>query len=210
MPERELAAEMGVSRNVVREAIRSLVDANVLEARQGAGVFVTSLDVESLIEPLELVLALEKATLHSLVEARLAIEPGVAALAALNGSDEDIHALEELVQEGHARGPEDATRHLEIDVALHARMVRMADNPFLTRIMDSIGRLARSSRDFTNSVPRMRETAQADHERIVAALRARAPEAARDAMSEHLKHVARTLAEELKVPVSDEEVTSRR
>jgi GntR family transcriptional regulator, transcriptional repressor for pyruvate dehydrogenase complex len=196
MAERELAAELGVSRNVVREAIRSLVDSNVLEARQGAGVFVASLDVESLIEPLELVLALEKATLHSLAEARLAIEPGIAALAAVRGSDEDIRALEALVEEGRARGPEDSTRHLEIDVAIHARMVRMADNPFLMRIMDSIGRLARSSREFTNSFPRMREAAQGDHERIVAALRARDPEAARQAMSEHLRHVARTLAEQ--------------
>ena len=51
-PERELASELEVSRNVVREAIRSLVDANVLESRQGAGVFVASLHVESLIEPL--------------------------------------------------------------------------------------------------------------------------------------------------------------
>ena len=51
-PERALASEMGVSRNVVREAIRSLVDSNVLETRQGAGVFVRTLDVEELIQPL--------------------------------------------------------------------------------------------------------------------------------------------------------------
>ena len=86
-PERELAVEMGVSRNVVREALRTLVDANVLEARQGAGVFVASLDMESLIEPLELVLSLEGATLQSLAQARLVIEPGIAALAAVHGSE---------------------------------------------------------------------------------------------------------------------------
>ena len=71
----------------------------------------------------------------------------------------------------------------------------MTDNPFLARIMESIGQLARSSRDFTNSMPRMRTAAHADHERIVAALRARDPEAARAAMADHLKHVERTLAE---------------
>jgi GntR family transcriptional repressor for pyruvate dehydrogenase complex len=195
-PERELAVEMGVSRNVVREALRSLVDANVLQARQGAGVFVASLDIESLMEPLELVLSLERATLQSLVQARLVIEPGIAALAAVHGSDEDIQALEDLVQEGSWRGAHDSGRHLEIDVELHARIVRMAGNPFLIRIMESVGRLARSSRDFTNPFPRMREAAQADHERIVAALRARDPEEAREAMRHHLEEVARTLADE--------------
>ena len=69
---------------------------------------------------------------------------------------------------------------MELDVELHGRLVRMTDNPFLVRIMESIGRLARSSREFTNTLPRMREMAQADHERIVAAVapatpRARAP-----------------------------------
>lgn len=204
MPERELAAEMGVSRNVVREAIRSLSDSNVLEARQGAGVFVASLDVETLIEPLELVLALESATLHSLAEARLAIEPGIAAIAAEHGSEEDIQALQALIEETSASAPEDQERLLEIDVELHNRMVRMTGNPFLIRIMESIGRLARSSRDFTNSIPRMREAAHADHERIVAALRARNPQAARKAMAEHIGHVARTLAEEAGEPAAAE------
>ena len=59
---------------------------------------------------------------------------------------------------------------MEIDVELHGRLVRMTDNPFLVRIMESIGRLARSSREFTNSIPAMREAAQRDHECIVAAV----------------------------------------
>jgi GntR family transcriptional regulator, transcriptional repressor for pyruvate dehydrogenase complex len=195
-PERELAVEMGVSRNVVREALRSLVDANVLQARQGAGVFVASLDMQSLMEPLELVLSLERASLHSLAQARLVIEPGIAALAAVHGSDDDISTLEALVAEGSTGGADDSTRLREIDVELHALIVRMAGNPFLIRIMESVGRLARSSRDFTNSFPRMRESAQVDHEHIVAALRARDAEAAREAMRLHLDHVARTLADE--------------
>jgi len=195
-PERELASEMGVSRNVVREAIRSLVDSNVLEARQGAGVFVGSLRMESLVEPLSMVLSLDSASLQSLAQARLAIEPGVAALAAVHGSEEDLEALEALMEEGRRIGTEDSERFMEIDVELHERIVRMTDNPFLMRIMEGVGRLARSSRGFTNVFPRMREAAHADHERIVAALRARNTEGAREAMREHIAHVADTLADE--------------
>ena len=85
---------------------------------------------------------------------------------------------------------------MEIDVELHGRLVRMTDNPFLVRIMESIGRLARSSREFTNSIPAMREAAQRDHECIVAAVRARDAAAAEKAMRLHLEHVEKTLAEE--------------
>ncbi|MEA2361036.1 MAG: GntR family transcriptional regulator, transcriptional repressor for pyruvate dehydrogenase complex [Thermoleophilaceae bacterium] len=204
-PERELASEMGVSRNVVREAIRSLVDSNVLEARQGAGVFVGSLRMESLVEPLGMVLSLESTTLQSLAQARLAIEPGVAALAAERGSEEDLQALEVLMEEGARARSEDSQRFMEIDVELHERIVRMTDNPFLMRIMEGVGHLARSSRGFTNIFPRMREAAHADHERIVAALRARDAEGAREAMREHLDHVLRTLAEDGEAKEKDEQ-----
>ena len=204
-PERELASEMGVSRNVVREAIRSLVDSNVLEARHGAGVFVDSLRMESLVEPLIMVLSLESATLHSLAQARVTIEPGIAALAAERGSENDLRALEELLEEGRRTAAENSQRFMQIDVELHERIVRMTDNPFLLRIMEGVGHLARSSRRFTNIFPRMREAAHADHERIVAALRARDPEAARDAMREHLEHVMSTLADESEAAAKDEQ-----
>ena len=73
--------------------------------------------------------------------------------------------------------------------------------------MESVGQLARRSRDFTNVFPRMREAAHADHERIVAAIRARDPEGAREAMREHIEHVAHTLADEAEQGATDGEVT---
>jgi GntR family transcriptional repressor for pyruvate dehydrogenase complex len=152
-----------------------------------------------------MVLSLESTTLQSLAQARLAIEPGVAALAAERGSEEDLQALEVLMEEGARARSEDSQRFMEIDVELHERIVRMTDNPFLMRIMEGVGHLARSSRGFTNIFPRMREAAHADHERIVAALRARDAEGAREAMREHLDHVLRTLAEDGEAKEKDEQ-----
>lgn len=196
LPERDLAVEMGVSRNVVREALRSLVDANVLVSRQGLGVFVASLDINSLIEPLDAVLSLENVALRSLAKARLVIEPGIAALAATNVTDADLDGLKALLDESHAVAEDDAGRFLEADIALHAEILRIADNPFLTRIMLSLSRLARTSREITNSVPLMRHTSVADHERIVAALRTRDPHGAREAMQTHLENVAQNFTSE--------------
>ena len=195
-PERELAAEMGVSRNVVREAIRSLVDSNVLESRQGAGVFVASLHVESLIEPLEVVLALESATLHSLAQARLVIEPGIAALATEHGSEQQIRELETLLEEEREKGPEDSARHMELDVELHGRLVRMTDNPFLVRIIESVGAGAEQPRVHQHAAPHARDGAggpRADRRR---GPRPRRRGRARRDVEARLEHVAQTLAEE--------------
>ncbi len=195
--ERDLASDLGVSRNVVREALRSLVDANVLQARQGAGVFVASLDVESLIEPLDFVFSLERAALHSLVVARLVIEPGIAALAATRVTDEDLAELDALLERSRDDEAHDTAHFLETDVEIHGRIVRIADNPFLTRIMESLGRLSRTSRQYTNPVAPMRHMAHEDHERIVAALHTRDPDAAYEAMRRHIQHVADTLTDQV-------------
>lgn len=198
-PERELALQLGVSRNVLREAVRSLAALNIVDVRQGAGVFISTLDVESLMEPLEFAVSLEKATFRRLVEARLAFEPGIAALAARRATDDQLGELRELLRESvGATG--DVQRFLEIDVELHGRIVRMADNPFLTRIMESVARLARSGRELTNADPKMRESSLRDHKRIVAAIVARDPDCAGRAMHAHLEHVLKVLTADGKRP----------
>ena len=193
-PERELATLLGVSRNVVREGLRGLADMNIVEVRHGSGVFIASLDIESLIEPLAFAVSLEQVALRSLVEARLVFEPGITALAALRASAEDLSALQDVVERSRRSAAKFPGRFLEVDIEFHGAILRMCGNPFLTRIMESVGQLARSRRELTNDVPSMRAIAQADHEAIIAALVARDPQAARAAMQRHLEHVACTLA----------------
>ncbi|BBX36964.1 hypothetical protein MMAGJ_62460 [Mycolicibacterium mageritense] len=75
--ETTLAAQLGVGRSTLREAIRELAGKGVLDSRQGAGVFVTALDVA---EDWDTVL--RRTTIASVIEARIAIEAEAAALAA--------------------------------------------------------------------------------------------------------------------------------
>jgi GntR family transcriptional regulator, transcriptional repressor for pyruvate dehydrogenase complex len=193
-PEREIAAQQGVSRNVVREAIHRLAAMNIVDVRHGAGTFVAALDMDSLVEPLEFAVRLEPATVETLLEARLVLEPPIARLAATRAQPDDLQELDERVAES-AGSTHDPARFLEIDIEIHRVIVRMAGNPFLTRVMDSLGRLARAGREFTNIDPRMRATALRDHERIAAALRAGDAEASAQVMQKHLEHVRRILFE---------------
>src|SRR3954467_12838375 len=79
--ERELSELLGISRPTLRETIRSLVSLNILQSRHGSGTYVAALDTAPLLEPLEFVMALNGRTVEELFEARLLLEPALAALA---------------------------------------------------------------------------------------------------------------------------------
>ena len=94
--ERALSAEFAVSRNVVREALGSLVAMGVVETKPGAGVYVADLTKASMLTFLNPAAVLQPSSLRTLLQVREVIEPGIAALAAqLAGPQEleDLHAL---------------------------------------------------------------------------------------------------------------------
>jgi GntR family transcriptional repressor for pyruvate dehydrogenase complex len=187
-PERELAAAMQVSRPSLREALRALTMMNVLEVRQGAGTFVTSLETELLVEHLDFVVSLDDATLIDLFEARKIVELGIVGLAAQRITDEELAELEA----GLSRSAEtvgDPAAFMQADVEMHRVITRSARNPILSRVMDSISRLMLLSRTRTVEIPEIRAQTLEDHRAIVAGLQARDAEAAGQAMLQHLNNV---------------------
>lgn len=191
-PERELAAMMQVSRPSLREALRALSLMNVLEVRQGAGTFVTSLETELLVEHLDFVLSLDESSLIELFEARKIVEIGIAGLAAQRITGEELAELEA----GLARSQE--TLHhpadfLQADEKLHKTIIKAARNPIMSRVIDSISRLLMVSRSRTVEIARVRTQTVQDHRAIVAALKRRDPEAAQEAMLQHLNNVEQGL-----------------
>lgn len=191
-PERELAAMLGVSRPSLREALRALSVMNVIEMRQGDGTYVTSLDPQDLVEHLGFVFSLDDSTFSQLLEARRVVEPGLAAIAAQRITDEQLERLDAyLDQSQHAVG--DSHAFLEADLALHELITESAGNPILTRFMASISQLGRASRLLTVEIPGVPEQAAEAHRAIVAALKARDPEAAREAMTQHLNMLTERL-----------------
>jgi GntR family transcriptional repressor for pyruvate dehydrogenase complex len=187
-PERELAAMMQVSRPSLREALRALTMMNVLEVRQGAGTFVTSLETELLVEPLDFVVSLDDSSLIALFEARRIVELGIVGLAAQRITEEELAELEA----GLSRSREtvdDPAAFLQADVDLHKIITRAARNPIMSRVIDSISRLLLLSRSRTVEVPGIRAQTIQDHRAIVAALKRRDAEAAKEAMLQHLNNV---------------------
>ena len=187
-PERDLASMLGVGRPAVREAIRGLALLGLLRIRQGEGTFVGSLEMRELLEPLEMVIELNAGTLESLFDARLVIEPGVAALAATHISDEDIARLHSLVDDEQSLlgNPETFSA---ADMAFHETIIDACENPFLQSIANSLYLLGKKSRRVTSRVEGVLERSLQDHRHILDALEARDPERAAQAMRQHLCRV---------------------
>jgi GntR family transcriptional regulator, transcriptional repressor for pyruvate dehydrogenase complex len=188
--ERELAATMGVSRSSLREALRALTVLGVCEMRHGTGTYVSSLEPDLLVRPLSFVLSLSDGGFDQLFEARKVVEPSIAALAARRIDDATLDRLDALAMRA-AAVVESAEAFLVADMELHDAIRQAAGNAILGRFMESIQALGVASRKATGSRRGVRDQSVRDHEAIVAALRARDPAAAADAMHAHLANVER-------------------
>ena len=90
-PERDLAEKFLVSRTSVREALRALEPLGLVEIRPGEGTFVREVSIESLIQPLALVMVSQREAIGELFEARRLLEPMIAGLAASRATRDDLH-----------------------------------------------------------------------------------------------------------------------
>jgi DNA-binding FadR family transcriptional regulator len=144
---RVLAARMEVSRPTLREALKVLAEAGVVEVRPGAtgGTFVVSETVPpALVERTESRLA----EIPAVLEARRAIEPVVAKLAAQHATAEDIAALRRIVERQREAG-DDWARITQLDNRFHREMARATKNPVIVSLMATLGReleIARATR----------------------------------------------------------------
>jgi DNA-binding FadR family transcriptional regulator len=134
--ESELVISLGLSRNTIREAIRSLVHMGMLEARVGDGTYVRALS--ELEAPL--MRRAHRARLPEAVELRSLLEQGAAALAAERRSDEDAQRLRSMAVElRRASKAADRDAYAAADDALHRAVVRSAGNALLAEIYEHLG-----------------------------------------------------------------------
>lgn len=191
--EAQLGEQHGVSRTVVREAIAALRADRLVEARQGAGVFVLEPPVASSPAPMSIE-NIDYARVSSVIEfleLRTAVEVEAAGLAALRRSP----AQEEVIFERHyaVQACLDANKPTsEADFALHLAIAEATNNSRFRDFLSLIGK---------NIIPRAalrNEESEADqaayikllneeHNAIISAISAGDEEAARDAMRRHLR-----------------------
>ncbi len=186
-PERELCELLGVSRTVVREAVRTLVAKGLLEVRQGHGTVVRSPDVRLASEVMTHVLrgsGADRVAFPRIHEVRRLIEVETAGLAAERHTPED---LLEIAKQLHACGDAaDPESWALADVAFHASIAAATHNILFPVLLSSMSEILMELRRAAVALPDTTDRAHRHHELIYAAIRDRAPAAARRAMREHM------------------------
>ncbi|MFI0720142.1 FadR/GntR family transcriptional regulator [Streptomyces sp. NPDC021224] len=125
--ETALAAQLGVGRSTVREAVRALAGAGLVRSRQGAGVFVISTEPDE-----DFGTRLRRAAVADVYEVRAMVEVQAARLAAERRTEADLAGLEAALTARRAAAGHGAAAFVEADIALHASVVTAAHNPVLT------------------------------------------------------------------------------
>ena len=190
-PERELAESLGVSRNSVREAIRTLGLMGFVSSTQGAGNFVTCDIEQNLRESFHMMLLMGETTYIQISQLRRGLESETARLAAERLTPKQAARLRELVQLMRAEGdPQKASRY---DQEFHLLLCEAAGNRLIKSLFSA---MLSTFNDFISTMyvrivenPRQAEALHSAHQRLADALTARDGAAAGQAMRAHFEVV---------------------
>lgn len=205
-PERDLAEQLGVSRASLREALSALQLLGLVETRSGQGTFVCSgapaallrLDASLLYQDLE--------SPFAILQARKAVEPNIAAIAARQRSPEAMQRLVE-IQELVESDPVGQYLSSEGDRRFHLAVAEATENPVLVSMMTIVYELMGQKlwlllRNATAAVPERLSRYARQHREVCEAIRAGDSNEAASRMGEHLDSVERFMIEVELVPPS--------
>lgn len=188
--ERHLSERFGVSRTVIREAVKSLQEKGLVEIRPGVGTFVHNSMSEIMRQSLErMVMIDQQQGLGNLMEVREIFEPQIAALAADKASPENIAAMQEAIKVMDA-SMHDVDAFISADHAFHLALAKATQNQLIVSLLDSIVDLLTEQRhQIVSKNPEGPKHGQEYHKRILQAVKDRDWKLARRTMFEHLKQV---------------------
>ncbi len=186
--ERDLVEIFGVSRPILREALRALSTLGVIGTRQGGGAFITDLDAKSLLAPLDFFLSLSDPNFRDVFESRRVIEGDLVARAAEQATADDIATLESLIA-AHADVGSDPVGFRMLDSRLHEMLYAMAGNAVLERMATSLYSMGQNVRRRATMDSALIAQSTKDHGSIVAAIKSSNAAEARAAMVQHIDNI---------------------
>lgn len=181
--ELELTEGLGVSRSVVREALSRLRMLGLLESRKKRGMVIAEPDVFGGCSQILDAAFLNEKTQRDLCEMRLTLELGLADLLFLRKTENDLNALENIVnREENARTEQ---MRLKLEIEFHTTLYQMGRNDLLLRFQELLEPFFREAvkREEING----RRKGEASHRDLLEELRSGSPDSFRKRMREHLQ-----------------------
>jgi DNA-binding FadR family transcriptional regulator len=189
--ENELCAHFGVSRTVVREAMRLLVDRGLMVVRKGKGTVVTRREQWDVLHPV----ILSEGLRHGLpdiaahvMEARQLVEPAVVGLAALRATAAQRARLKELMEQLRQPTP-DVDLQLDRGMQFHRALAAAGNNPLLERMLAPIYTALEAWHGARSLPASLQQTNHEDHEQLLATVLAGDAAGASAAAADHLSTV---------------------
>lgn len=187
--ERAMGEQFGVSRTVIREAVRGLQAKGVLQVQAGRGVTVATVSSSHVAETIELYVrgaqSQELISPADIAEIRTTLELKLVELACLRATDEDLDAIEhELTLMRDSKTPERSAVH---DAEFHRLIAVATHNALFVTLIGSINATMRTIRVRSLYVEGRTQHAAEQHRAVLDAIRSRDPQRAWNAMNDHLE-----------------------
>jgi len=198
--ERELGEQFGVSRTVIREAVRSLVAKGIIEVQSGSGLRVSAVGPAAVRESMSLFLRAGMLDFEKVHEVRALLEVHIAGVAAERATEVDVDQLRQ-VHERLRGETEDVEAAARDDLEFHRLIAVATQNDLYLLLMDSIGSALidiRRENLGSGSAPATID----QHEEILAFIASHDAAGARSAMHRHLEGVAAWWRQHAPAPVA--------
>ncbi|GIL09002.1 MAG: GntR family transcriptional regulator [Chloroflexota bacterium] len=187
--ERELTKEFGVSRVAVREAVKTLREKGLVDIQLGRGTFVTNQTASAMRRSFNALIKFGYTdAFYDLTEIREILEPEIAAQAALNITPEQLSALRQTIEilDDHRYNVE---AWAQADSEFHGILAEAMGNRIIPILLNSVTALIHDQRRRLIQLPDRGRITREEHQRILDAVAAQDPQAARAAMLDHLRRV---------------------
>jgi GntR family transcriptional repressor for pyruvate dehydrogenase complex len=193
-PERVLAAQLGVSRTSLREALHELELKGLIDRRPGRGTIVVDPGRGGMGESLLGHMEDAERGLREVMDLRGVIEPPIAGRAAQRATANDVEAMRAILEQ--MRGEATAPRVAQLDIEFHGAIARATHNPLLVRLMRFASEWIDEGRRRRVVGRRRRERSISAHEEILARIEARDADGAAQAMARHIAEINQMMTEE--------------
>ncbi len=186
--ERDLAVMLGVSRTVIRDALKTLVGLGMVNIRHGMGAFINIASDQVDISRLESFLHIDNGTVDELFQVRQILETQAVIWCIENASVKDIEQLEEIVRKAKIKDSDNLSL-LTLDAQFHLKICEASGNRVLMRLMINLLDLLGESRTRTLMVSGRQKQSVSEHSYILDAIKNKDVTEATKRMSVHLEDV---------------------
>jgi len=185
--ERELVDKLQISKGSLREALRILEITGLVDVRPGKGIYVRNLTGD-LVVPLDSWVTRNKEKIYKHFEARLILEPEIAALAARRITKEYINRIEKNILLQKSYPETEVVSIISADIEFHRLVAEAAKNETISMLMNSLAKISFYGWKAALRVEGRNESAVQEHTQLLSFLAKRDEDGARTSMRKHMLH----------------------